>query len=192
MIRNRTFAVIGLYRGVGATLFAINFACYLEKYHKAKVAVVELNDSGDFSKLAEDLQQYTYVKQSLTGFQVGNLDFYSSLLKVCKHNCLIEKYDFVIYDIGSKFVRHMEEIMDCNQKVILGNSLEWRICEFDKFFSYARQIDSYRAWEYIDMAMSNKGIHFVDNGKIKLKSMELIRQTFEVSDNAARIYQSLL
>ena len=42
------------------------------------------------------------------------------------------------------------------------------------------------------MAMSNKGIHFVDNGKIKLKSMELIRQTFEVSDNAARIYQSLL
>ena len=46
MIRNRTFAVIGLYRGVGATLFAINFACYLEKYHKAKVAVVELNDEG--------------------------------------------------------------------------------------------------------------------------------------------------
>ena len=192
MIRNRTFAVIGLYRGVGTTLFAINFACYLEKYHKAKVAVVELNDNGDFRKLAENLQQYTYIKQSLTGFQVGKLDFYSSSLKVCKHNCLIEKYDFVVYDIGSKFVRYMEEIMGCNQKVILGNSRAWRICEYEKFLSYVRQIESYRTWEYIDMAMSNKGIHFVDNGKIKLKSMELIRQTFEVSDRAAKIYQSLL
>ena len=192
MIRNRTFAVIGLYRGVGATLFAINFACYLEKYYKAKVAVVELNDSGDFIKLAENLKQHTYIKQNLTGFQVGKVDFYSLSLKVCKHSYLIEKYDFVIYDVGSKFVRHMEEIMDCSQKVILGDTRSWRICEYEKFLSYARQIEIYRDWEYIDMAVGNKEIHFVDNGKIKLKSMGLIRQTFEVSDSAARIYQSLL
>ena len=155
LVKNHSFAVVGTYRGAGVTLLAINFAVYLAKIMEGNIAVIELNDSGDFLRLEKEVED-------MRGFSRMDMGF-------CIENIRSE------------------------QKIVVGSHFEWRICEYEHFVSCVQQISGSREWEYVDTAGKKSGkIHFIDNGRIKLKNLPVIEDVFEVSEAAERVYQTFL
>lgn len=175
----------------------MNFATYLATQHKANVAVINLAGNGDYAKLAaaERLSDgkgdgvNSFVKHfgkraSVSFFQEKD---YDNLMRN-----QIEKYDFVIYDMATRFIKNEKLFMSTDQRVIIGSNLPWRECEFEQFLSFARKNTYYREWEYVLMLSGSAKAAFIDGGRIKLKRMGVISDAFVVSEDVARMYRSLL
>lgn len=195
-VRNHSFSVVGLHRGVGVTLFCVNFASYLAKVHKAKVALINLVEHDDYIKLAsaEGMLEDREAKQCFYSerFMNGNITFFCNANTFALQRTWKETFDFVLYDMGTKFHRNKETFLSSDQKIILGSGLQWRNCEYEQFLHYARQEESYHSWEYVIMALTCNKATFIDDGKIKLKRMGVLPGAFDVSDDAARLYRSFL
>lgn len=190
--RKRTFAVTGLYHGAGVTMFCINFGCYLVKECKAKVALVECNESGDFGRLALNMREDISLEVQKTILSIGDMQFFSEHSFNSISPVENKRFDFVIYDIGTKFLKYRDIFDSCDRKVVIGSSTEWRVNGYEVFLSYVRPIGTYKSWDYVDMALGDKKAHFIDGGSIKLKRMAVIKNAFTISDDTAKWYRSLL
>lgn len=207
-VHNHSFAVVGTFAGVGATLFSVNFACFLYEEYAASVAVVALGVGGDFSELELQLQDARQYKKTDYGFSIGGLSFFQGVSKQGYFSLLMEQYDFIIFDMGTNHRRYMSEFMSCSKRIVLGSHLEWRIGQYDTFLEdveykeKGNKIENKRVnekkseiqrWEYVDVTPSQGSkLYFTSKGKCKLKRMPVIEDVFTVSDELKRIYRSFL
>lgn len=193
LVKNHSFAVVGTYRGAGVTLLAINFAVYLAKIMEGNIAVIELNDSGDFLRLEKEVEDMRGFSRMDMGFCIENIFFFEHVSEERIPYIQARRFSFYIYDAGTDFFRNKEEFIRSEQKIVVGSHFEWRICEYEHFVSCVQQISGSREWEYVDTAGKKSGkIHFIDNGRIKLKNLPVIEDVFEVSEAAERVYQTFL
>ena len=176
---------------MGATLFVVNFAIFLAKKQKAKVAAIELDGAVDFQKIAARKETKTQTVKGGIMYQYKGVDFFSGQFD-CAIREQFSEYDFVIFDLGNQVIRFKEFFLKCDQRIILGSSLEWHQYEFEHFLSYARQVENYKDWEYLDVTGLKRKICFIDDGKIKLKRLAWLADPFEEADSRIRLYQSLL
>lgn len=192
-LENHSFAVAGTYSGVGVTLFCVNFASFLADRCRNGVAVAELGNNGDFEKLAAQLEDVAGFEWTEYGFRLGKISFFQT---GCKDVILYSAkghFDFTVFDIGTNYVKQEVPFMQCDQKIVLGSHLEWRMCEYENFLEYAEQFEGMRNWEYIDVAGSKTGkVQFIYGRKIKLKKLPRIEEIFVVTEELSRIYQSFL
>lgn len=192
-IKNHSFAVTGTYSGAGVTVLAVNFAVYLAKFTEGKIAVIELNRSGDFLRMEKEMEDMQGFSRMDMGFCIENIFFFEHVPKERIPYIQARRFSFYIYDIGTDFLRNKEEFIRSEQKIVVGSHLEWRICQFKHFVNCVHQIVGYEKWEYVDTAGKKRGkVYFIDSGRIKLKHIPAIEDIFEVSDVAAGIYQSFL
>lgn len=188
----RVFAVAGLYHGAGATMFCINFAVFLSKNYTGKIRVIELNESGDFRKLLKALEEQRDIRVDKGSFEMGVISFSSVFSERELVNTMNEGYDFVILDLGCKYLKYQKVFLESDQKIVLGSTLPWRKYEYEHFLSSVRKIERYDTWEYVDMSGGKGNVRFVDGGKIKLKRFDWIAEISNVTECAARVYWSLL
>lgn len=207
-VHNHSFAVVGTFSGVGATLFSINFACFLYEEYGASVAVVALGTGGDFSKFELQLQDAKMYKKTDYGFCIGAISFFQGVSRQGYFSLLMEQYDFIIFDVGTNDKKYMSEVLSCHKRIVLGSHLDWRICQYDTFLEYVEykekenKIENKRVnetkseiqrWEYVDVTPSQGSkLYFTSKGKCKLKRMPVIEDVFTVSDELKRTYRSFL
>lgn len=196
-VMNHSFSVVGLHRGAGVTLFCVNFATYLAREYKARVALVNLTENGDYLKLAamEGLERIREAETTCfrtENFKKGGVAFFcradSSALQCIQRN----QYDFFVYDIGTKIFRNENLFLSSDQKIVIGSDLPWKCCEYEQFLSFARQIETYETWQYLLMTSTGNKAVFIEDGKIKLKRVGVLPGAFDVSLDAARLYRSML
>ncbi|WP_143066338.1 hypothetical protein [[Clostridium] polysaccharolyticum] len=125
-------------------------------------------------------------------FEVGVISFSSVFSERELVYTLDEEYDFVILDLGCKYLKYQKVFLESDQKIVLGSTLLWRKQEYEHFLSSVRKIEHYDTWEYVDMAGGKRKPGFVDGGRIKLKKFDWIIETFNVTERAAKVYWSLL
>lgn len=152
---------------------------------------MECNESGDFEKLARHAGRRCRLEEENV-FSIGTVYFISGQSVEVQSFFSKDRFDFVIYDLGTRFLKCMDLLLSCNQKVIIGSSMDWRNCLYEQFLSYVRDNDAYLTWEYMDMSLGDSKIHFIDDGKIKLKHMIIITCIFDVKEDAKRWYQSFV
>lgn len=190
--KNRSFAVVGTYRGSGATLLCINFAAFLASYFAEEVAVVEVNSNGAFNKMAVSEESRQHVRKIENGFRIRNIFFFTDVSREYSAYLRSRRFGFFIYDMGTDFIRNEEIFLSCNQKIIVGSHLGWRITEYEQFLSYARTMLGYQQWEYVDMMAGRGRVCFIDDGRIKLKKLPFIEDALEYSDVTERVYHTFM
>lgn len=191
-VGNRSFAVAGAYHGSGCTLLCVNFAVFLAQTFSEDIAVIEVNSSGDFEKLSLCEEFEEKIQRTENGFQMGKLHYFNNVSRDFSAYLRSQRFGFFVYDMGTDFLRNEPVFLSCNQKIIVGSHLAWRIREYKKVLACGALIEGYREWEYIDMLKAEGSVHFIDDGRIKLKKMPVIEDVLVVSDKAERVYRSFL
>lgn len=189
---NRSFAIVGTYHGSGCTLLCINFAVFLAQTFSEDIAVIEVNRSGDFEKLSLSEELEDRIHKTENGFRIGKLHYFNNVSRDFSAYLRSQRFGFFVYDMGTEFLRNESVLLSCNQKIIIGSHLAWRISEYEKVLAWAAMIGEYRDWEYIDMLKEEGSVHFIDNGRIKLKKMPVIEDVLVVPEDAERVYRSFL
>ena len=171
---------------------SVNFAAFLAKNFSGDVAVIEANGSGDFEKMAQCEEYCNHISKIEGGFRIGNIYYFYNVARDFSAYLRSRKFAFFVYDMGIEFMRNEEIFLSCNQKIIVGSHLGWRMSRYEQLLSCAKMLEGYRSWEYIDMMKGDGAAYFIDEGRVKLKKMPVIEDALMVSDEAERIYQSFL
>ena len=192
-IHNHLFAVTGTFSGVGVTLFCINFAYFLsEEFHRC-VAVVELGNGGSFSELELQMQDSKHYVKTEYGFSLEQIAFFQNVSKQGFLNLLVNQYEFIIFDMGTNYMKHISELVSCNKKIVLGSHLEWRMCEYNRFLDSIEHLGGTHKWEYVDVTGTRTyKPYFIKDRKIKLKQLPRIVNVFSITDELRKTYYSFL
>ncbi|OWA37349.1 hypothetical protein B9G55_04620 [Saccharibacillus sp. O16] len=128
-----TVAVLGLFRGCGATHTAIAAAHVLARESGGRTAVVELERSaGAFERIALEWEG-----EPLRGrrtFTVRGVDYWPSADRETLPEVFGQGYRHVVLDLGmGGDARHFEELLRADLPLIVASASEWRSSELVQF-----------------------------------------------------------
>ncbi|MCR5684952.1 MAG: serine/threonine protein kinase [Lachnospiraceae bacterium] len=119
--------VFGLSAGCGTTTVALALAAYLAGKDCEKVCFVEQDDHDDIRALMESVGV-----RSRTGmYEIDRVRYLAG--KSCRNKAgfLNEKYDAMVFDLGSDAQKAMSTLRLCDRKIVIGSSAVWRSKEYE-------------------------------------------------------------
>lgn len=126
-------AVTGVYKGVGTTHTAILIANYLSA-RQAKVAIVEANDSQDFSRIECMYEGSRTPLDGTNKFTINGVEYYKSGANVDLVSLLLEDYTYIVLDIGCYDGNDwFEEFIRAHKQIVVVSGCEWRQYEIARF-----------------------------------------------------------
>lgn len=183
-------AFMGVSHGVGVTHTAIMYANFL--CSKYRVAVLELNQSGDFKEI------YTLVENGRSSdssfFRYKGVDFYWNIdysQFISKHK---DDYDFVVLDLGSyDELYDMEDFIRSDIRIVLGHAIDWKLNEIRQFYDSTRKYDPNNSWYFFIPFLTEKHIsdvkEFVNN---KVYTIPFNTNPFSPSEEIKNIFNEVL
>lgn len=118
----RTIGLIGINRGVGVTYTGMLLANYFSLEKASKTAYLECNNHMDFKRLQE---AYEWSKEDEYSFSLDRLTYYKQVSRKQIPSILNRDFDCFILDFGRDFINSMEELIRCDDKIIIGGSAIW-------------------------------------------------------------------
>lgn len=155
--------------------------------------LVEFGAKNDFERLAAELEDTIGFRRTEHGFWLRKICFFRGSYQDVILYSSKKHFDFMIFDIGTAYVKKEVPFLYCDQKIVLGSHLEWRVCEYEKFISYAERFGGVQKWEYVDVTGGKaRKAEFIYDRKVKLKKLPRMEESFIVTEELSRIYWSFL
>jgi len=126
-------SVIGLERNTGATHLSLLIGNFLKK-KGLKVAVIEANNSEDLSTIESAYEGGPYqTKEKM--FNIRGVDYYKNI-QTLNIPEIINKYNFIILDIGSEDnTEHFEEFFRSHVQIVTASGAIWKREKIELFQS---------------------------------------------------------
>lgn len=134
-VNNHLIGIAGSEHRIGTTHAAILLANFFRK-KGFMVALLEMNDSKDFSCIQEGFEE----KESEGGyFTLNGIDFYKNA-DIRKLGQVMEKsYNFILLDFGAYEKCDLVTLHRCSEKIIISGSKPWEIESVNTIFEMEEQ-----------------------------------------------------
>lgn len=142
---------------------ALALASYISGVKIMHTAIVKAGNSREFESMAK----VYFGEDKENGFSLFGTDYYTMANDSQLSWIYAENYDYVIIDFGAEYEKHIEEILRCNMKLVLGSVNLWRYEEYLKLCRYLEKIPGSDRWLHI--VNGNK-----DDVKNHLKKQSLV------------------
>lgn len=158
VLGTKEIGIMGGGHGCGCTYTCVSMASLLAKHYK--VAVVEMNKSGDFECMGANIKCKRYIVDDAFTFSYKGVDYFYGCTYDYFHNQLRSGYDFVIYDCG---IDEVTVFGDCDVKVAVVPGAVWRMDEVDMM---ARLLDMFDARKQVSFIVNGKETKELSNYRI--------------------------
>lgn len=220
MKEHLTIGILGTERGVGATHLGIALANYCCSFHHAKTALLEVNPTGEFGRLAE------YSESSLLGTGFGNdtsprragIGKDSSLLRThtdteCGSRILIYgvdyypsvplsalsafynlDYRYVILDYGAAERERYQDFLRCDRKLIVGSLSPWKKDCYEEFLQAYQPIQQHGGNTVYLALFGYKAdlLEFSHQHHLSMRAVPFIANPFQLEKNLFSFLESLI
>ncbi|MDQ0271210.1 hypothetical protein [Cytobacillus purgationiresistens] len=127
-------SIVGTERNVGSTHLSLLLANHLNE-KKLKVAVLEANHSNDLFAIEYAYEGGRGYYSTSNTFSIRGIDHYKSI-KYLDISELINKYDFIILDIGdAEHSNYFEEFYRSHVQIVTAHGSEWKKGKIQEFIS---------------------------------------------------------
>lgn len=116
----RIIGIAGSFVGSGVTTMCIAMANYLAEIRSVKVAVVEMNNSGEFESLCRICDSRLLEDNS---YKIGKVTYFYGAGFLDISGKLCGKYEYVILDFGNALERCILGNISLNHKILMGSTL---------------------------------------------------------------------
>ncbi len=155
-----TVGMMGVCSGSGVTHAAIMLATSLARHQR--VAVLEMNPSKHFMKIAEQMEDERGVKEAHLIYERVHYFWdigYESFLMYHR-----EDFDVVILDLGAYGTRQeISDIIRADIQLVVGQGMDWKIEELRRFVMAMENYDPNHRFQYLVPFLDKKAL-----GRLKL------------------------
>lgn len=128
----KMIVIAGVAPGVGVTHTAILLGNYLRRL-RLKVAIVEGNPSGAFSRLEESFEGSSYEALEGQQFSIKRVDYYKSYSAQTMGEVENTNYDVIIIDVGHQARSFKQVFKLADYPMVVGQSVDWKRYEHKLF-----------------------------------------------------------
>jgi len=186
------FGVVGTHAGVGVTQISISLSYFLSEIYAKRVAVIEMNSSGDFARLEKEWKQEWKVKSRENCFSVGRNTFYKHVGTDEIPFMPLNEYDYCIFDMGAYEMMAQNEFLRCDHKIVVCSLTEWKRLELEVFLEDMKDIQGYKEWNYLSNLCSKKVNDSFYAKNIILKTVPFMEEPFGVSKELIKLYKTII
>lgn len=185
--------IAGSHKGAGVTHFGIMLTTYLSEWVGKKTVYLEYSPK----KSTEYLRHYIYGDseeyEDNKPFVINHSTFYSNVKEQDAAEILGDRYDCVVLDLGTDFLRYKNEFLRCDKRIVVSSLTIWKRYELEKFINNTEYLKSSSQWNYL--------IPFCNGKEVKHAAMELQRKIygvpyepdpFNISKETLQLFQKML
>lgn len=142
--KRMTIAVTSVHQGAGSTHLALMIAGGLARSGWS-VAIIEANDSQDFSRIECAYDGFTEPISSTPQFTIQGVHYYKSDPNLDMISLFSHDYDFIVLDIGFyEDNRWFPEFLRADKQIVVASGSEWRQPYIDSFYKSQPALDRSR------------------------------------------------
>lgn len=177
----KTIGVIGTGPCVGTTHFCILLANYFAGVRRKKTALLEWNQSGDFSALEKICTGKRMTKKPFTVLEVS---YFSCVSREEAAWCFSQDFEKIVIDFGWDKSRKLD-LLRCEKKAVITSLTEWQIQGALDFFA-DREEKRDKSWRYYAAFGSEEA------RKELIKTFGIVLQKIPFSEDAFAVTGTIL
>lgn len=183
----KTIGIIGTGPCVGTTHFCIMLANYFAGVRRKKTAVIEWNQSGDFSALQKICIGKRMMKKP---FRVLEVSYFTCVSKEEAAWCFSQDFDKIVIDFGWDKSRKLD-LLRCERKAVITSLSEWQLQRGLDFFA-DREEKRDKSWGYYAVFGSEEARRELMNTfKIALQRIPFSEDAFAVTGEILSFFTHL-
>lgn len=198
---SKIIGVCGCGNGVGTTHLSIMLGNYTSSKLMKKTAVIEMNDSQDFDRLAGSCKNLKVI-ESETGVKVlgegivfflNGIDYYSRTDENRLLYIMNKDYEYIIIDLGNVASGIKSELLRCNEKIIIGSGALWKKQKFVNTVRELKKVPNSERWNYCICCSDKETQKNIENeAEISVKNIPYMPEAFYVDSSNFNFFESLL
>lgn len=181
--------IIGIDKGEGATSLAVGMASYLQEVRCKRVALAEMNRSGEFYEIRNTYFGTDYRE---IPFEIFRVDYYPGMTKERYAQVCNMGYDCIVTDFGSVYQRAMEDFLRCDRKIVVGSVNLWKYGKYLEFHEYTKNFPGVGNWLFL-LSGDEDDIRMIKTKhNIRVMNKEFYMNPYSVSEEEAVYYETIL
>jgi hypothetical protein len=187
--------IIGTHKGAGVTHLGILLAAYLSEWAGYRTAYLECYPKKDMQYLKSYLYDDGNTKDlpECNTFKIKHVTFYCNVKEQEMAEIIGEKYDCVILDLGTDFLKSKNEFLRCDRRFVVGSLAMWKRYELDKFIQNTEHIKYSDEWIYmIPFSQKRDVIRAEKEFQRNIYGVPFEPDPFLLSSESVQLFQTLL